>query len=236
MAWPGPRTEPMAGTVLRIGASASLVLFPLMFMGVFALHIDDPAKIFQLQWQHDPYLATEIMDGLRDRPGTQRYYVLPHFLGYLSMPVLIAAALSLGWILYRARPGWAIVGTTMTSAGAVFMAGMLSMWLGFAAIGNVPAEQVPGATAALEAMMEMRGPLLWATILTGLSLLGLMVLAVGLYISGLVPKWSAAAIFVGCAIMSAFIDVDNLMFLGALLTFCGMARIAWMLLNRELGV
>ena len=222
--------------MLRIGGSTALVLFPLMFMGVFALHIDDPAEIFQLKLQHDPYLATEIMDGLRDRPRAQRYYVLPHFLGYLSMPVLIAAALSLGWILHRARPGWAIIGATMATAGAVFMAGMLSMWLGFAAIGNVPAGQVPGATAALEALIEMRGPLLWATILTGLSLLGLMVLAIGLYISDLVPKWSALAIFVGCVIMSAFIDVDNLMFLGAFLTFCGMARIARMLFNREIGV
>lgn len=226
----------MADKVLRIGGGAALVLFPLMFMGVFALHIDDPAEIFRLQWRHDPYLATEIMEGLRDRPRTQRFYVLPHFLGYLSMPVLVAAALTLGRILYRARPGWAIVGTATTCAGAVFMAGMLSMWLGFAAIGNVPAEQLPGATAALEAMMDMQGPLLWATILTGLSLLGLMVLAIGLYIGGLVPKWSAVVIFFGCVIMSSFIDVDNLMFLGAFLTFCGMARIAWMLFNRKLGV
>ena len=227
--------ESTAERVLRIGGSVALVLFPLMFMGVFALHIDDPAEIFRLQWRHDPYLATDIMESLRDRPSTARYYVLPHFLGYLSMPVLVAAALALGRILYSQRPGWAIVGTATTIAGAVFMAGMLSMWLGFAAIGNVPPERVPGATAGLAAMMEMRGPLLWATVLTGLSLLGLMVLSIGLFISGLVPRWSAVAIFVGCVIMSAFIDVDNLSFLGALLVFLGMARIASMLLSRDIG-
>jgi hypothetical protein len=220
----------MNGSVLRIGGSLALVLFPLMFMAVFALHIDSPDEILQLKWRHDPYLAPDIMETLRDRPRARRYYVLPHLIGYLSMPVLIAAALSLGAILYRVKPVWAVVGATMSCAGAVFMAGMLAMWLGFAAIGNVPATEVPGATAALEALIEMQGPLLWSTILTGFSLLGLMVLAVGLFVGGIVPKWSAGLIFVGCLMMCLFIDLDNLMFAGAFLTFCGMAPIARRLL------
>jgi hypothetical protein len=216
--------------MLRIGGSLALVLFPLMFMAVFALHIDSRDEILRLKWRHDPYLAPDIMATLRDRPRAQRYYVLPHLIGYLSMPVLIAAALCLGAILYRVKPGWAIVGATMSCTGAVFMAGMLAMWLGFAAIGNVPAAEVPGATAALEALIEMQGPLLWSTILTGLSLVGLMVLAVGLFVGGVVPKWSAALIFAGCLMMCLFIDLDNLMFVGAFLTLCGMAPIARRLL------
>lgn len=226
----------MNGSVLRIGGSLALVLFPLMFMAVFALHIEGPAEIFQLKLRHDPYLAPDIMETLRDRPRAARYYVLPHLIGYVSMPVLIAAALSLGAILYRARPLWAIVGATMTCIGAVFMAGMLAMWLGFAAIGNVPGEQVAGATAALDALIEMQGPLLYSTILTGFSLLGLMVLAVGLFLADAVPRWSAVLVFSGCLIMTLFIDLDNLMFTGAFLTFCGMAPIAHLLFKGEFEV
>jgi len=225
----------MARSALRIGGSASLVIFPLLFMMVFALHVESPSELFELKLRHDPYLAADIMEDLRDRERTQRYYVLPHMIGYLSMPFLIAAALSLGYILFRARPGWALVGATMTCIGAVFMAGMLAMWLAFAAIGNVPGEHVGGATAALEALIEMQGPLLLSTILTGLSLIGLMVLSVGLYLSGVVPKWTAVMIFIGCLMMTLFIDLDNLMFVGAFLTFCGMAPIARMLFKGEFG-
>ena len=225
---------PSPSSVLRVGGSLSLVLFPLMFMAVFATHMESPAEIIQLKLQHDPYLARDIMQSLTDRPRTQRFYVLPHMLGFLSMPVLIAAALTLGYILFPRRPWFATVGATMSIAGAVFMAGMLSMWLGFAAIGRVPVEQVPGATAALDAMIEMQGPLLWATILTGLSLLGLMVLAVGLFVSDIVPRWTAVLILTGSLIMSVFIDVDNLMFAGALITLLGMAPIGWQLFSGRL--
>ncbi|MDJ0926639.1 MAG: hypothetical protein QNJ73_03225 [Gammaproteobacteria bacterium] len=217
---------PSARSVLRIGGSLSLVLFPLMFMSVFALHMESPAEIVQLKLQHDPYVAQEIMQGLADRPRTQRFYVLPHMLGFLSMPVLVAAALTLGYILFPRKPWFAIVGAAMTIAGAVFMGGMLSMWLGFAAIGRVPAEQFTAATTALAAMIEMQGPLLWATVLTGLSLFGLMVLAIGLFQSELVPRWTAVLIFGGSLMMSIFIDLDNLMFLGASATLVGMAPIA----------
>lgn len=205
----------------------------MMFMAVFALHMESPAEIFQFKLRHDPYDATEIMMSLTDPARSQRYYVLPHMLGYLSMPVLICAALSLGYILFRAKPWFAIIGATMTCIGAVFMAGMLAMWLSFAALGNVSAEHVAGAIPALGALMEMQGPLLLSTVLTGFSLLGLMVMAVGLFLSDLVPKWCAVMIFVGSLMMSVFIDVDNLMFIGALVTFVGMAPIGWMLFRGQ---
>lgn len=225
----------MARSVLRIGGGLSLVIFPLLFMMVFVLHVESPADWLQLKWRHDPYVAADIMTGLLDTGRTQRYYVLPHMLGYLSMPFLIAAALTLGAILFETKPWFALIGATMSCVGAVFMAGMLAMWLAFAAVGHVPAEHVPGATAGLNAMMEMQGPLLWSTIMTGFSLAGLMVLAVGLFLSGVVPKWTAVLIFIGCLMMSVFIDLDNLMFVGALLTLCGMAPISRKLFKDEFG-
>lgn len=113
------------------------------------------------------------------------------------------------------------------------MAGMLAMWLSFAAIGHVSAEQVAGAIPALEALIEMQGPLLLSTMLTAFSLLGLMVLAVGLFLGSVVPRWCAVMIFIGSLMMSVFIDVDNLMFIGALTTFVGMAPIGWKLFRGE---
>ncbi len=220
----------LARATLRIGGGLSLVLFPVMFMMVFALHVEDPAEIVEFKLRHEPYVAAEIMEELRDPVASQRYYVLPHLLGYLAMPVLVAAALSLGYVVFGTRPWLAIIGATMTCIGAVFMAGMLAMWLSFAAIGHVPDGQVAAATSALEALIEMQGPLLLSTILTGLSLLGLMVLAVGLFVGGAAPRWAAAMIFAGSLTMTLFVDVDNLMFVGAFMTFVGMVPIARRLL------
>ena len=212
---------------MRIGGSLCLVVFPVLFALVFVLHVEHPAELLELRLQHDPYLAAEIMEGLADRAGSQRFYVLPHMLGYLSMPFLIGAAVCLGYILFAAKPWFAIVGAALSCAGAVFMGGMLAMWLSFDALGNVGPADFAGAVPALEALIRMQGPLLWSTILAGLSLLGLIILAIGLLQSRIVPRWTALLILLGSLMMSAFIDVDNLMLLGALLVLAGMTPIAW---------
>ena len=216
-----------AQVALRLGGSLSLVVFPSLFLLVFLLHMESFSEVLQFRLAHEPYVASEIMDGLIDRPRSWRYYVLPHLVGYISMPFLIAAALCLGYILFESRPWTAIVGTTMSCIGAVFMGGMLAMWLSFDAIGNVARSDVAGAIPALEELIAMRGPLLLSTVLTGLSLLGLMVLSIGLFLSRAVPRWAAAAILLGSLMMSIFIDVDNLMLAGALITLAGMVPIAW---------
>lgn len=215
-----------ATQALRLGGGLCLVIFPLLFMLVFALHVRSASELLEFRLQHEPYLAPQIMDGLTDRAGSQRYYVLPHLLGYASMPFLIGAALSLGYILYGARPWMAIAGTALSCIGAVFMGGMLAMWLSFDALGNVAPGNVAGALPALEELIRMQGPLLLSTILAGLSLLGLMVLAAGLFLSRLVPRWCAVMILTGSLMMSIFIDVDNLMLIGALILLAGMAPIA----------
>ena len=120
-----------ARKTLRIGGALSLVLFPFMFMVVFALNVNDPAEIVEFRLRHEPYVAAEIMQELRDPIASQRYYVLPHLLGYLAMPLLVAAALTLAYVSFRTQPWFAIVGATMTCTGAIFMAGMLAMWLSF---------------------------------------------------------------------------------------------------------
>jgi hypothetical protein len=219
-----------ARLVARFAGGISLLLFPLLFMLVFALHMETPAEILRFRLQHEPYLAADIMTTLADAPRAQRYYVLPHVLGYLAMPVLIAAAVTLGRVLFRARPWLALTGAAMTCIGAVFMGGMLAIWAAFAPLGEVPGA---GATAALEALMRMRGALLISTVLAGLSMLGLVVLAVGLYLSRIVPRWSPVLIIAGSVALSVFIDVDNLMFAGAFLVLLGMAPVAHAVLRGE---
>lgn len=211
--------------IMRIVGAASLVIFPLALMLAFALHYDNLADFFVFEFRYEPSPAREFMNTLISS-SRSRLYTIPHGIAYLSIPLLIATALWLGSILFREKPYFALIGTSMACIGAIYLGGLFGAWLSFAAIGNVTAEQVEGAIPALEALTEMQGPLLLTTILSSLGLLGLMVLAVGLFISAIVPKWSALMIFIGNLIIFIFMDLDNWMFIGAFIMLLGMARIS----------
>jgi hypothetical protein len=165
-------------------------------------------------------------------PNASRLYTIPHLVGYLGLPLLISTALCLSSILFKKRPWFALVGASLACIGAIYMGGVFGTWLSFAAIGNVTAAQVEGAIPALEALTKMQGALLLTSILSALSLLGLMVLAVGLFISRIVPRWSAIMIFIGNLMIIAFMDLDNLMFIGAFIMLLGMAPISLKLLKK----
>lgn len=220
-----------ARSAARIVGGLSLLAFPLMFMLVFLLHVESPGELFDFRLRHEAYTAADILVMLADPVRSQRYYVLPHLLGYLSMPVLTAAGITLGLLLYPRKPWFALIGAAMTCLGALFMGGMLAIWASFAPLGTLPAADASAAEAALASLIAMQGVLLYSTILAGLSLLGLMVLAIGLYRGGIVPMRSTALIATGSVIMSIFIDVDNLMFIGAFMALLGMAPIGWRLIR-----
>lgn len=59
------------------------------------------------------------------------------------------------------------------------------------------------------------------SMLAGLSLLGFMIITAGLFYTRAIPRWQAALIFAGNLMIIAFMDIDNLMLIGATLWFIG---------------
>jgi hypothetical protein len=59
-----------------------------------------------------------------------------------------------------------------------------------------------------------------------------MVLAVGLFFSRIVPKWSAILIFIGNLTILVFMDLDNLMLIGAFVMLLGMLPTSLKLLKK----
>jgi hypothetical protein len=72
----------------------------------------------------------------------------------------------------------------------------------------------------------MQGSLLLTSLLSALSLVGMMILSAGLFLGRVVPRGAAALIFLGNLRILVFIDLDNWMFIGALLMLLGMVPIA----------
>jgi len=217
---------------MQYAGGISLLLLPLALMVAFGLHFNSLSEFFVFKLKYEPNSTNEFMATLIG-PSANRLFIIPHGVGYLSLPLFIATALTLSQILFKKKPWFAIVGTSLTSIGTVYMGGVFGTWLSFSALANLAPDQIDGAIPALAALTEMRGVLLFTSILSVLSLLGLMVLAVGLYLSRIVPRWSAIMIFIGNLIIIVFMDLDNWMLVGALLILIGMIPISLRLLNNR---
>ena len=223
-------TEKTKAFMTKAGAIV-LMLFPLALMLAFALHFDTVSEFFEFELRYEPNSASEFMATLTD-PKEAMQYTMAHGVGYLSLPLLVGTGLCLGYLLFETRPWMAIIGASLVYTGAIYMGGVFGSWLSFAAIGNVASDQLQGAIPALEALTEMQGPLLLTSMLSALSLVGLMVLAVGLFLGRVVTRWSAALIFIGNLLIMVFMDLDNWMFIGAFIMLLGMAPISWRLLKQ----
>lgn len=132
--------------------------------------------------------------------------------------------------MFERAPWYALIGTALTVTGAIFLGGVFAAWLSFAALGNLPSDQTGSAVAALTVLTEMKGPLALSTYLSVLSLVGLMVSAVGLFRARVVPRWSPVALFLGNLMILAFMELDNLMLVGAVLMLAGLAPLSRVLL------
>jgi hypothetical protein len=215
----GSKTQKVR-SALQTGGSLMLLVFPLVLMIAFGLHFTSIEEFFVFRLRYEPRTASEFMANLTG-PARMRLYTLPHLVGYLDLPLLIGAALFLGSVLFEERPWVAVLGVVSAAVGAVYMGGVFGSWLSFGAVGNVGPDQVAGAIPALEALTEMQGPMLLTTTLSGLGLLGLMVLGGGLFFTNVVPKWSPALIFLGNLMILVFMDLDNWMLIGALMMLIG---------------
>jgi hypothetical protein len=204
----------------RIGA-ASLAAFPAVLIAAFALHFAgefttaDFLRLRLVYVQPSPERFLEVF-----RAGAPTAFVLPHLLVYLALPLLVPAVAFLAAKLLERAPRVAVAGAATALAGLVYMGGVFGAWLAFEAIGRVQVADAAPLVAAVAALI--RGPMLRLTsALAGLSLAGVMVLAAGLLVTGAVPRRRAALVLAGNAIIVAFMDIDNLMMLGAALWLAG---------------
>jgi hypothetical protein len=120
-------------------------------------------------------------------------------------------------------PRLALAGMSASLVGVVYMGGVFGAWLSFSAVGRVRPEEVQGAVPAVAALIRDSPMLTLSSLLGGLSLVGIVVLAAGLFWTRAVPRWQASLVVVGNAMILAFMDIDNLMLVGAALWLIGAA-------------
>ena len=134
---------------------------------------------------------------------------LAHLVGYFAFPYLAVVALVLGRMVYGRRSWLALAGGALSLVGIVFMSGVFAVSL-----------------VSLTPLFGQSGLMMAVAMLSLLLLVGLMVLAAGLYLSGGRPRRrSGASVFMGSLVILVFVDNDPAMFVGASLMLLGLAPV-----------
>lgn len=218
--------------VLRVVGSLSLLLAPLGVAVGWALNYVSIGDFLTFDLA-SPYTssgesssAEQFVATITASDGGFRTLLLPHYFVYAAMPLFIAAALFLASIVFRSSPWHAVIGSALTSVGAVYFVGVLGAWLAFPALAGVPADQLPNVLPMVRALTTMQGVLMVSTMLSILVFVGLIVLACAMFQDRTVPRWSIWSIIAGNVLILAFAGTENWMVIGSLAMLAGLAPLA----------
>jgi hypothetical protein len=170
--------------VKRIGMGIAFILFPLIFMFAFAVH---PGLI-------PPHRLTELQ--MIQRMHHNSLLAFGHVLVLFDAAVLIVVTIGLMRLLDHTSAAWAgFIGAVLTvlsviALGAEKGAECLTMSALDTLTENQFAQMIPG----LLAILSHQG---WMILVMGVILLavGLSIQAIGLLVTGAIPRWQSALLF-----------------------------------------
>jgi len=151
----------------------------------------------------------------------------PHWIGYLSLPLLVLGAFGLFALGRRVRPAIAALGVSLTVTGCLFIGGVFGLFTSLMrGLVDVAPRFTDGAVATYAAATADRGAYGLSRTLAEFALLGLAVQAMALWRAPNIPRWANATIILGCALFLAFWDIDNLMLVGEICLIAGLLPIS----------
>ena len=202
----------------------TLLLFPVLSILGFLLHFHSIPAFFHFTLERPPYDAGRLFDALV--AGRGHGFVLAHVIVYLATPFLVITTMVLAWYLLRSNQWLALAGAAAGIAGCLAMAGVLSSWLSFAAIGHVAPQYYEGAKAALLELTKKQGFLGFNSACSYLAFCGLIILAAGLLVSKQFRAGNMICIIFGSLLFIFFMDMDNWMLIGTVFLLIGLLPVA----------
>ncbi len=211
--------------ILRKTLATSLLIFPSILLLAFIMHFHSLKDLLNFKWKkNSEYNSGGLFDDLVKTGGGG--FIHAHWLAYLSVPFMILTILCLGYLLYPKKPILSFIGVSVGVIGSVFLAGVFASWLSFTAVSRVEPQDYIGAKAALIELTRMTGVLQAITVLSLLSLIGMIILSIGFLTTTLLPKWSPISILSGCLIIIVFMDLDNWMLIGSVFVLAGLIPVS----------
>lgn len=194
--------------------STALLLAPLLtFIGWGIAH-DSLSSFFSFNFTWTPTDATSKMDATASAAEIFRYYLLPHYFIYASMPIYIGLSLCLGFILYKKAPWHSVTGIVLSIIGAVYFIGVLGAFL-----------SVPMGTTQISPFLMV------SFALSILVFVGNLILGFSLHKSRIIPRWASLLFILGNLLILVFPGTENWMALGSLLMFAGLVPLSMKLVH-----
>jgi hypothetical protein len=195
----------------------------------FLLHFHSFESFFHFKLSFGPYNAGSLFATLVN--GRGHIFTVAHFIVFLSIPLFMLAILILAWFLFPEKPVLAFAGASIGMIGCTFMAGMIAVWLSFTGIYGVDPVYYEGAKAGFIQLVKMKGILKILTQGSYLCFIGMIILAAGLIRIKMFRFWSMVAIIAGAMLFVVFMDLDNWMFIGAILLLFGFIPVSKKLIS-----
>ncbi len=200
-------------TYKRIGTGLTLILSPFAFVIGFGIHPlagDSAASAFQT-----------VVDN-------QGRWAAAHIILLLAGALLLPAAIGVMHRLGDSRPGFGAVGAALIGFGAVFFGSLIGAEaLATSAFATVPADQRAGLLPGAQAILDGKGAM-WATLFAFTMLLGLLVLGIGLVLSGAAARWVGALTILAALVMTVgALASERIAAIGSLSLLIGFGYLGW---------
>lgn len=206
-----------AKNFIKVLAGISLVLAPLLsFIGWGSAH-DSLSSFLDFNFSYKASDATANLTALSDPPLLFRYYLLPHYFMYASMPVYIALGLTLMYATYKEAPWHSFIGAIFSVIGGVYFIGVLGAFL-----------SIPMGTVNMTNILKI------SFALCMLVFVGNILLGISLYKTRITAKWTSLLFIMGNMLILAFPGIENWMALGSLLMIFGMFPLTRIVLKQHL--
>ena len=202
-------TYPTAVKHAKYAGAISMLLAPLLSFLGWALSHDSLGSFLHLTLSWVANDATVNFTAGSDPSLIFRYYLLPHYFIYASMPVYIGLSIAVSYVLYKRAPWHSFIGFMLSTIGAVYFIGVLGAFL-----------SAPIGTVQMTSILKIS---------FGLCLLvfiGNIIQGFGLLKNKLTPRWASLCFINGNILILVFPGVENWMAIGSLLMMVGLVPLA----------
>lgn len=206
-------------SIKRIGTGLSMILAPLLLAVGFAIH---PAE---------KQSGAEQLQMIVDNIGR---WNAAHLMILASLVLFIPATLGLMRRLRRGGAWFGLIGGALASIGVVFFGALVGVEaLATSAFADVPADPRAGLAPGVQAFIDSKG-LIPVVYLTAGLILGLLVLAAGLFVARTAPRWTSMTIAAASLVMLASLVVNDLTIgaVGAAVLLVGLGAVGLQTLRR----
>lgn len=197
----------------------SLVMAPLLTFIGWGISHDSVSAFFAFNFLHQDTNGTIHLTANSNPALVFRYYLLPHYFIYASMPIYIALSLTLMNLTFRKTPWFPFLGAILSIIGGVYFIGVLGAYLS-SPIGSVILTTILKVSFALCLFVFV----------------GNILLGISLYKTNVTPKWTSLLFISGNLLILIFPGIENWMTLGSLMMVIAMFPLTKVILIKQLAL